>query len=174
MDPEIAAVGRRLVRLARRIRNGKIPTATRLWGGAHVVISEAAPEVSASSWEPEHRHVVTEFGLELSWLFDQLRNAFGPTIGGPGKFEFYGRLANAANAYLNAVHSKEQTARDLAMSSLLEAFVMLDEMGRGDFVALNVAIGNEIADDRVERAPYPEPQVVEMSVRHYESIYVEP
>lgn len=171
-DPTISEVGSQLARLTKEIRTAGPRRAKKLWGGAHVVILDAAPEPTRDGLGSEHRYVTTDYALELSWLFERLRVEFDPMIDPVTKFEFYGRLANAANAYKAAVDV--QSARDLVDSVLLEAFAMLDEMDRGEFQALSVAIGNEIAADRRGDSVYPGAAEASRLLAEYEMRFAKP
>ena len=120
----------------------------RLWGGADVVISlRARPGDRKSSFYPAPRMVCTTHGHELSWLFDSLRDAFAieSLLDGCNKIEFYGRLANAANAHLRK--GGEITAAELCGAVLDEAVKMYGEMKNHTFEHLLVAFNGEIADD---------------------------
>lgn len=139
--------------LSSLIVSGRPGWASRAWGGADVVIvdrpSGQQPEVG---FYPDPRHVVTRFVLELSWLFENLRDTFGSTLDSATKIEFYGRLANAANRYLARTPGVSQTLTDLLLSVLHEAFVMSEEMEDGRFQHLLIASGNTIWDDFVDEA----------------------
>ena len=65
-------------------------------------------------------------------------------------FEFFGRLANAANRFLS--HAAESTAQYLCAAVLHEAFAIYEEIDEGTFKSLPVAFGNEIVDDYVDEA----------------------
>ena len=142
----------RLDGLAKQIAEAAIPTGKRLWGGADVVIANHAPRKTGGGFYPEPRYVVTKFAFELSWLFARLRDIFydADLIDGCSKIEFFGRLANAANRFLH--REKNPSAGDLLVAVLHEAYSILDEMEKGSFVCLQIAVGNEIADDFVEDA----------------------
>ena len=82
------------------------------------------------------REIVTEFVLELSWLFERLRDAFGNLIDGCSKLEFYGRLQLAANRSLSTA---PLSVEDLCGAVLREATVILTEMETGTFDYLTIA-----------------------------------
>ena len=122
------------------------------WGGADVVITaslKGTPQKDA--FYPEPRTVVTPFSLEVSWLFEHLRDAFAGLIDGTSKIEFYGRLASAARSYQQQVNGGEN-AKDIMRAVLYEAVVMLEEMEEGTFECLSVAEGNTILADLVDEA----------------------
>lgn len=130
-----------LIKLSQLIKEDKISKADREWGGADVIITNRQPELSKNNFYPEPRYVVTKFSLELSWLFNQLKDIFSELIDGMTKIEFYGRLANAGISYTS--HSNNN-CKELLLSVLHEAFAMLEEFEEGRFIALSIAIGNEI------------------------------
>ena len=120
----------------------------RLWGGADVMLSfRPRPGDTESSFYPAPRMVYTPHARELSWLFDSLRDAFAieSLLDGCNKIEFYGRLANAANAHLRK--GGEITAAELCGAVLDEAVKMYGEMKNHTFEHLLVAFNGEIADD---------------------------
>jgi hypothetical protein len=150
-DKKIVRVRRDLVALSRSI-NGKPPRRAKLaWGGAGIVIATEQPEPDPNAWYPEPRYVVTKDELELSWAFLKLRDVFMRVLDGTSKFEFYGRLANAANRYLETTTQRDSSTVDLVAAVLYEAFVMLKEMEDRDFNYLGFTTGNTICDDLIER-----------------------
>ena len=87
----------------------------RNWGGADVCISKEKTK-QLTSWiarqpekiynldfeapdfvEDKRRLIITPHVKELSWLFCELRDAFGDYIDFRTKFQFYGLLAQSAN-----------------------------------------------------------------------------
>ena len=115
--------------------------ASREWGGANVVVS-AVPLYSS------YREIITPYSLEVSWLFEQLRDVFSRLIDSESKFEFYGRLEVSVN---RSIAAGQCEVRDVALGLLEAAATMLDEMSRRQFTILSVAMGNEIAADRVSK-----------------------
>lgn len=139
-----------LDQLADKIARNSARPARKDWGGAGVVISAQAPTPSTDSFYPDPRTVVTANSLYVSWLFGELKHAFRAIIDSCTKFEFFGRLANAAVRYQSLCDGVE-VRRDLLLAVLHEAFAMLDEMDKGEFAFLGVTVGNAIADDRIQR-----------------------
>lgn len=138
-----------LNRLRQILTAPELPRAESEWGGADVVISaKPEPPLSKDAFYPEPRWVETPYALELSRLFEKLRDAFyaEDRIDSCSKIEFFGRLANAA-IRCNGNSTQEITARLLCAAVLDEAFVMYKEMDEGTFGVLNIATDNEIADD---------------------------
>ena len=135
-----------LQNLANDLKASRIRRA-REWGGADVVITRRAPKNTAGGFYPDPRYVITEHALELSWLFEALRDAFyaESLIDGCTKIEFFGRLANAANRFISK--NIQVTAHALCMTVLHEAFAIYEEIMGGEFKYLWFAVGNEIADD---------------------------
>ena len=72
-----------------------LPRSSRPWGGADVAISFCArPGDRESSFYPAPRMVYTAYALELSWLFESLRDSFAlePLLDGCNKM--YGEMKN--------------------------------------------------------------------------------
>ena len=68
--------------------------------------------------------VETRYAQELSWLMAQFRDSLFDVITYFSKGDFYGRLAEAANAYLLV---REDDKRGLLMAVLMEATVLTAE-----------------------------------------------
>lgn len=154
MNAEFEKVKKTMADISTQIENQKYRANTpRLeWAGADVVITSAVKRSTKSTgFYPEPRTVVTPFSKELSWLFSRLRDAFAGLIDGTSKIEFYGRLANAARDYQNAVNG-DGNDKDILLAVLYEAVVMLEEMEEGTFEYLTVATGNTILADLVNKA----------------------
>jgi hypothetical protein len=99
MDEKLKEIQTELTTLAKDIMAGRFARAKRPWGGADVVIASEQPMIQGEKdFYPEPRYVVTPFDLELSGLFESLRNLFSPVPDGTSKIEFYGRLAKAAKS----------------------------------------------------------------------------
>lgn len=124
--------------LENKIESGTIPQAVREWGGANVIIS-------TKPLDTHYREVITPHALEMSWVFTQLRDAFSVMIGSCAKFEFYGRLAIAANT---AVAAGRQSKSEVLRAVVESARGMLDELSARRFTYMSVAEGIEIYADR--------------------------
>jgi len=110
------------------VEAGRFSRARRPWGGADVVISGTPPEPTGKpGFYPDPRYVVTQYDRELSWLFESLRDAFSEVIDYQSKFEFYGRLADAADRYLIAESTEPQIAKGLLLAVLDEARALAKE-----------------------------------------------
>ena len=134
-------------RIKQLILDNNISKAKSNWGGADVVIDNKTHTTNPNSFYPEPRFVVTEFSLEISWLFECLRDAFYAEnlIDGCTKIEFFGRLANSANEIIN--NNKNVSKQELCLTVLKEAEKIYSEIKNKAFCSLPIANGNEIADD---------------------------
>ena len=97
-----------------------------LWGGAGVIICYDKPEV-VDTYYGKDTYVETAFATELSWLFMELRDIFQEYYDYSSKYEFFGRLADAANAYLDAGSGLECDV-DLLLAALEEACLMASQI----------------------------------------------
>ena len=112
-----------LAALAERVARGDLGTADD-WGGADVMITATSKaDGSEPPFYPDPIFVVTEFAPQLSWLFLQLRDALAPRLDAFNKYEFYGRLADAATSHL-ADNPGSATAQTLCTAVLHEASVI--------------------------------------------------
>lgn len=138
-DQRIKLVQAALFALRRDVAHAAIPKAATEWGGANVVISR----VRLSG---RYRQINTPHALELSWLFERVRDAFSDIIDSCSKFELYGRLELAANRAQS--RTPAIGARGLCLAVLEEGTTVLDELESGQFEYLPVALGTEIAAER--------------------------
>jgi hypothetical protein len=138
---------KKLDELAHLLAEPVLPKASRHWAGADVVVAFSPPPDFWSSYYPRDREVFTEHALELSYFFEFLRDAFYEEgrIDHCSKIEFFGRLANAADAYL--LEQRDASAHLLCAVVLHEAYAMAKQMDEGKFDFLVLAKGNQIADD---------------------------
>jgi len=135
-----------LEKLSSEIASGHVGRSSEPWQGADVVITEDLPVIQSDTFYPAPRFVVTEHVRELSWLFENARDAFKGLDGyGFWKEEFFGRLGNSANRYITRL--PKHTAEALLLAVLHEAFCIAEEMEAGEFRALSISINNEIYDD---------------------------
>ena len=134
-----------LSRLSSEIASGEIGV-SEPWQGADVLIRKDLHVVRSDSFYPAPRIVVTEHFGQLSWLFEKARDAFKGLDGyGFWKEEFFGRLGNSANRYIQ--RHEQHTAKALLLAVIHEAFCIAEEMEIGEFKALSISINNEIYDD---------------------------
>jgi hypothetical protein len=124
------------------LKTGAIPVSSTLWGGADVIISR-----KPRSYRNDPFVVLTPMAGELSWLFCRLRDAFyaEDLIDGCSKIEFFGRLARAADRCIRQGHG--DSAFELCLAVLHEAFVIYDELEAGTFRYLLIAQTGIIVDD---------------------------
>ncbi len=131
--------------LETRISSGEFGTA-QFWGGADVVISDIPPEPRETGFFPEPRRLVTKSAAELSWLFKELMTAFGPVYDAGMKYEFFGRLSNAAERHETQSEDPAET-RELLLAVIREAMTIADELDAGRFMTMPITFDNQIADD---------------------------
>jgi len=103
------------------------------WGGADVMIRSEVDSndaewiknqpivISPQETDPMRRIVVTEYSLQLSWLFIELREAFSEQIDYASKYDFYGSLAQAAIDHIS------QSEGDIDCKELLCAVLNIAE-----------------------------------------------
>ena len=116
--------------LIKRIKNEEYKGSDYLWSGADISIDKKAPPKSTDWWPPQDEYVITPYCLELSWLFIQLRDIFyeEPLIDAFNKYEFFGRLADAANTYMKSSKDGIGGKLDILMAVHNEAGIILKEM----------------------------------------------
>ena len=116
----------RVEAISTRLARGLMGRA-RAWGGADIVICATPPAVAtAQSFYPDPRYVVTPYVQELSWLFGALRDAFTGSMNHLSKYEFYGRLADAAEKFARD-NASPHTAAELIAGVLGEVRVLAAE-----------------------------------------------
>lgn len=130
-------------RIKQLIIDNKIEKAQKNWGGADIVIDNKPHKENPNSFYPEPRYVISEYSLEISWIFEQLKHAFYSEnlLDSCSKIEFFGRLANSIN------NSNTDSKQDICMAILNEAEKIHAEIIKGTFKSLVIANGNEILDD---------------------------
>jgi hypothetical protein len=145
-NSELQSVRQKLEILTRSIIKNEIKTATP-WQGADVVIREKSlKQEKQNSFYPAPREVITSYVGELSGLFATFKEIFCKLDGyGFWKEELFGRLGNAANRALG--RNPKLSLQNLLLAVTHEAFCIAEEMEDGNFVALSIAIGNQIYDD---------------------------
>lgn len=79
---------------------------------------------------------------------------FRPLLDHVSKFEFFGRLANAASRYQAQVQGNE-TERDVLGVVLHEAYSIMDELSAGTFAGPVITSGGAVFDDAVPDAGRP-------------------
>ena len=110
-----------LKQLFETISSGNIPKAEEAWHGHdECIILKGSPKDKGSIYS-EPSYVETDYPLELSWVFFQLKDAFyaEKVIDHFSKLEFFGRLADTA---IRAIKEKpEISCQDLCRAVALEA-----------------------------------------------------
>ena len=116
--------------LIKSIQNKEYKGSDYLWVGADIAIDKKAPPKSTDWWPAQDEYVVTPYCIELSWLFIQLRDIFyeKPLIDFFNKYEFFGRLADAANKYMSSTKDGIGNKLDLLTAVNKEAGIILKEM----------------------------------------------
>jgi len=162
-----------LVRIDEAMRSMPLPRATSKWGGADAAITTLPAVVpSQNRFYPEPFRVVTDHAMELSWLFEALRDAFyaEKRLDSCSKIAFFGRLATTANRYLSAQPGCD--AQALCSAVLGEAFAVYGEMEAGRFGGPGDVAGTEIADDSVRSARYSASPKGDLDIRSEGSLHV--
>lgn len=128
MSRDARSLTNRLDALATDLAGGRVQR-SRLWGGADIVITTIPPVPrTGDGFYPEPRYVVTPFAFELSWLFECLRDCFAGMIDYVSKYEFYGRLADAAERYGSDRSVEHQTSSGLLDAVICEARSMANQL----------------------------------------------
>jgi hypothetical protein len=122
-----------LQRLRRVLAGSQLPRSEREWRGAGVIVTASARSDGGDAGASPDIIVLTEHSRELSWLVEQLRDAFyaEDRVDFDSKYAFFRRLAEAANGSLKA--DPRASANDLCSAVLQEAFTIYDEMEQGTF-----------------------------------------
>jgi len=98
------------------------------WNGADTGIREVLP----SGPHPLKTYVASPHVVELSWLLDMLKIICSDFVFYGNKHAFYGRLADAANRYLDQRPPAQQNAKDLCFAVVREATRIAEEAYRGE------------------------------------------
>lgn len=123
------------------------------WQGADVKVLGITEKYANSKggFYPDERLLRTTFVREVSWLFEQLRDIFNKLDGyGFWKEEFFGRVTNIANIFLN--NTKVDQSAQLLLAIVHETYAILEEMQDGEFRVLSLALGNQIAHDLIRKS----------------------
>jgi hypothetical protein len=142
VSDKLAAGRARVQALDAAIAAGEIGESRRLWGGAGMAVVTTKPE---SPYAPG-KYVVTPYAASLSWLVGALWASCRPLFDSTTKFEFFGRLGNAARRYQQRAGDSEN-ARDLLGAAVHEAYEILNDIENGRFGALPVAPPGVVHDD---------------------------
>jgi hypothetical protein len=143
VSDKLAAARARLQALDQAVAAGEAGEDRRLWGGAGLGVVTAMPE---SHYDESAKYVVTPHAASLSWLVRALWAACRPMFDSMTKFEFFGRLGNAAHRYQQRA-GDDENARDLLGAVVHEAYEILSDIENGRFYALPVAPPGVVHDD---------------------------
>ena len=116
----------RLQALESQISQSKIgphPDQTLLpeWRGAGVRIACESVTETNSGWNSDDLLIITPHSRALTWLFFELRDAFGGIVDRSSKHGFYGSLGEAARAHLATEGVEATDCRPLLHVVLREA-----------------------------------------------------
>jgi hypothetical protein len=119
-----------LRRLEEVVKCNQLPKAKKTWGGAGVIITTQSWETNGYS---EPQFVVTPHALEVSWLFDALKDAFYAErrLDSCSKLDFFDRLASAANQCIT--EADDASVQAVCAAVIQEAFLIYDEMENNNF-----------------------------------------
>lgn len=97
---------KKLIELEDKIKCGKLPHSSDLWGGADVIITDKISDFGKSQerlvvdmeglHNTSEKVVYTKNAYELSQVFSELKDIFNDFIDAGNKYTFYGNLASAA------------------------------------------------------------------------------
>ena len=126
----ISQVEEDLMKFRFEINNQSYNGHEKLFRGADItVVDENSPLINQrTDWLDNDERIITPFSLELSWAIFKLRDIFysKSLVNYVSKYEFFGRLGDAANRY----HQKYGPGNvdDLLAAVSKEAHAMLKEM----------------------------------------------
>ena len=133
--------------LTQALEWGKLPRASKAWGGANVVVAKEPPSSNEEQFGSGPRYVLTPHVLEVSAVLEKLAQVAKKHPGfGVWKEEFFGRIGNAATAIQEIC--PECTAETLVSHLLETAQELAAEIDeKGGLETLLVAPGSLIFDD---------------------------
>lgn len=114
--------------LQKVVVSGEIGKAKGKWGGAEVSVVSKLPETSSDSFYPNPKYVVSEkFYLEISWMFEQLKEIFysDKLLDYLDKYDFFDRLAKAAN---RGIENDSDDCKSILLEILREAQMIYGEL----------------------------------------------
>ncbi len=109
------------------------------WRGADVIVS------SDFTWEPgnwadQHALLVRSWhALPVTWLFFELRDAFGSQLNAGNKYDFYASLGEAALKHLAANQPEAEDHRPLLKTILAQGFYWLGVLREKGYIPQNYA-----------------------------------
>jgi hypothetical protein len=118
----------------RRYRSGKPHRRIIGWRGPGVLFAtRITPARSLPGLSPHPITIVTPHAHAAGWILDRLDDAFSPLLGTQLRFDFFERLAEAAEAYTTIIAAVHDTDENLLKILLREARDILEEMTEGEF-----------------------------------------
>jgi hypothetical protein len=118
----------------RRYRSEKPPRRIVGWRGPGVLfVTRLTPVRALPGLSPHPVTIVTPHSHAAGWLLDRLDDAFSPLLGTQLRFDFFERLAEAAEAYTTIIAAAHDTDENLLKILLREARDILEEMTEGEF-----------------------------------------
>jgi hypothetical protein len=115
-------------------RSVKPPRTIVAWIGPGVLFATRITSVkSLPGLAPHSATIVTPHAHAAAWLLERLDDAFSPLLGTQLRFDFFERLAEAAEAYATIIASAHDTDENLLKILLREARDILEEMTEGEF-----------------------------------------
>jgi|LauGreStaDraftv2_3_1035109.scaffolds.fasta_scaffold161311_1 hypothetical protein len=143
---EHQVLANRLIDLGRRIEAKTVedlrhPQQTDMpeWQGADVIItSDFTGHVSG--FLGHDLMVRSRHAQPLTWLFFELRDAFGDELDAGNKYGFYGSLAEAALTHLAQHQPEDADYRSLLKAVLTQAFTFHAELRQHDSISGNGSI----------------------------------
>lgn len=110
------------------------------WKGPGVTFStRLAPEKRpAFSLGPEPQTVLTPHAHNAGMLLDGIERAFRPLLGSHLRFDFFERIAEAADEYVAFIPPEQDSPESLMRVLLREAGDILEEMETGEFPCVHL------------------------------------
>ena len=93
----------------------KMSENTENFRGADIIVSDD-PECPSSNGWSDYTRVITPFCKEVSWLILQLKDTFREELDYMNKYQFYGALAEAANAAIK----KDSNNRNSVLVAIID------------------------------------------------------
>ena len=117
-------------------RNWRHPEMEKMpeWQGGDVIITSDF-EARSHGFLGHDLVVRTRHAVSLTWLFFQLRDAFGDELDARNKYRFYGDLASAALAQISQSPTESDDARPLMKVVLRAAIKYFRELRETDVIA---------------------------------------
>jgi hypothetical protein len=122
------------------------------WLGADVWIISDFTFEPKDFMEAHNLRVCTHHAKALTWLFLEVRDAFGDLLDASNKYGFYGSMADAALRHLAAHQPEPEDPRPLLRTVLVKAFEWLRVVRElGGIPADSLFVGHAWDDEGVQR-----------------------